>query len=332
MVEERLFATYGNKGGQVPLPEMSLQLLHQQQVTWPQLIEGYEALRSVRLREVRCAGYHVYLQFNPRRIVSTSAKVDRRSLRERKCFLCVNHLPAEQQGILYRDDFLILCNPAPILDRHLTISNIAHIEQSLQPHVPTMLRLARDLSPRFTVLYNGPRCGASAPDHMHFQAGPAGSIPIEKESDAPARRQLIGTVGSVSIVSLLDLGRTVILLEGQDPVDIESALAHILSAMREVLAVRDEPMVNVICSYFRDSWRVTIFPRKKHRPDVYFKDGEGRVLISPASIDMGGLVVTPLERDFDTVDANMIETIFAEVSLGTDRLEEIFGVAMKATP
>jgi hypothetical protein len=331
MTDERLFAVYDGRRGAASLTELSLALLRQQQATWPQLSDGYEALRSVRLRELQCDGYRVYLQFNPRRIVSTSARVDPHSLRERKCFLCVDHLPAEQRGILYNGQFLVLCNPAPILDNHFTISNVAHIEQSLHPHVETMLNLARDLSPRFAVLYNGPRCGASAPDHMHFQAGPRGSIPIEQESEAPARRRFIGTLASVSVLTLRDLGRRVIVFEGNDAADIGSALAHLFSAMQDVLAVTDEPMVNVICQYTGSNWRVIIFPRKKHRPDVYFREGDDRVLISPASIDIGGLIVTPLEKDFKSVNPGLIQSIFTEVSLEGDVVEKILGAMMSTT-
>lgn len=325
MTDGRLFAVFDSLREGDSLPELSLALLRQQQTDWPQLIEGYEALRSVRVREVQCDGYRVFLQFNPRRIVSTGAKVDRRSVRERKCFLCVEHLPAEQKGVLYNGQFLVLCNPAPILDRHYTISNLRHIEQSLGPHVETMIALAKDLSPDFTLYYNGPRCGASAPDHIHFQAAPRGSIPIEQDSEAEQRRRLVGTVESVSVFTLRNLGREVILLEGDNAADIRSALMSLLSAMQQELSVTDEPMVNIACVYLGTMWRMIIFPRRRHRPDAYFKEGNERILISPASIDMGGLVVTPIEKDFNTVDSEMIRTIFAEVSLKGAIVERILG-------
>ncbi|MEK9138067.1 MAG: DUF4922 domain-containing protein, partial [Bacteroidota bacterium] len=114
MLNDRILSTFPTAGGG-SLPEQCHVLLRQQQYSWRQLIEGYAALREVRVREVHCDGYSVYLQFNPRRIVSSGAKVDPKSISERKCFLCLENLPPEQRGVLYRDELLVLCNPFPIL-------------------------------------------------------------------------------------------------------------------------------------------------------------------------------------------------------------------------
>ena len=119
------------------------------------------------------------VQFNPGRYISTSAKVDEKSINDRKCFLCPANLPEEQKGILYEEEYLILGNPFPIFPEHFTIPNINHVPQQIKNNFPLMLKLTKDLSKHYVVLYNGPKCGASAPDHFHFQAGTKNFMPIE---------------------------------------------------------------------------------------------------------------------------------------------------------
>jgi hypothetical protein len=304
------------------LVDLSRQLLEQQKLTWPQLATGYASLGTVRLREVHCRGFSVWLQYNPGRIVSTGAKVDARSIRERQCFLCVENLPELQKGIVYKDEFLILCNPAPIFAEHFTISHIHHVPQILEPYVLTMLDLARDLSPRLTVFYNGPKCGASAPDHMHFQANPAGLIPVETAAQEESRRVFRHSIDSVDILTLRDFGRQVIVLESRNRENLADVLNKVSESLRQTAATSEEPMINVLCSFADGAWRVIVFPRSKHRPDVYFMEDAERVLISPAAVDIGGLVVTPLEKDFRSVNATLVESIFQEVSLPPANVDE----------
>jgi hypothetical protein len=311
MLDNIIFEHYDSSSS---LSEQSLRLLHQQQQTWPQLIDGYAAFADVRQRRIDCRGFSVTLQWNPKRIVSTGAKIDPKTIKERKCFLSIENLPPEQRGILYRNQFLVLCNPAPIVNRHFTISHVDHVPQEIEPYTPTMLLLAKDFAPTFTVFYNGPRCGASAPDHMHFQAGPAGTIPVELDAASPDRRTLEKIVDGVEVLTLKNYGRQAILLEGSNAGSIESVFHRLMSSMKSVEQTTEEPKVNIICTFARGMWRIIVFPRAKHRPDVYFKEGDEQILISPASIDIGGLAVTPMERDFKRVNASMIEEIFTEVS------------------
>lgn len=323
MIESKLFASFNPRESTEALPQLCISLLTSQQNSWPQLIDGYTALETVRVRHIRCSGYSVLLQFNPQRIVSSAAEVGPDSIRGRRCFLCLKNLPEEQKGVLYRNEFLVLCNPAPILDRHYTIAHIRHTPQQIEGFVRTFLEFAKDLSPSFTVFYNGPRCGASAPDHMHFQAGPTGAIPIEVESGIESRRLARRTLDDVALYSLIGLGREVIVLEGDGVDNVESVVSRLIASMKTVIGISEEPMLNALCSYANGLWRLIVFPRRRHRPDVYFKEGDDKVLISPASIDLGGLVVTPVENDFNTVDAPMIESIFNEVSLDKDRVDRI---------
>jgi hypothetical protein len=320
MLDNIIFERYDSTSS---LSEQSLRLLHQQQQTWPQLIDGYAAFADVRQRHIPCNGFSVILQFNPKRIVSSGAKVDPKTIKERKCFLSIENLPPEQRGILYRNHFLVLCNPAPIVNQHFTISHVDHVPQAVEAHFSTMLLLAKDFSPSFTVFYNGPRCGASAPDHMHFQAGPANIIPAEVDAVNADRRVPERSIDGVDILTLAHFGRQAILLESRAAAGLESVFHRLMSAMKAEEKTTEEPKVNILCTYTEGWWRIILFPRAKHRPDVYFKEGDDRILISPASIDIGGLVVTPMERDFNRVNAPIIEQIFSEVSVTRAEAERI---------
>ena len=287
------------------------------------MAEGYAALESVRHREIICNGYSVVLQFNPRRVVSTAASVDEESLRRRPCFLCVENLPEKQQGIRYADNFLILCNPAPIFARHFTISSVDHIPQELDRSIPIFLSLAEDLAPQYSVFYNGPRCGASAPDHLHFQACPTGAIPVELAAADGERRVLRKKTGSAALFTLREFGRQALVLESEDKVILASLLSSILAHLAKLSSSSEEPMVNALCSYSRGQWRAILFPRTKHRPSFFFRQGEEQIMISPALVDMGGLIVTPMERDFERVDAAMVQEIFNEVSVTEETLAQV---------
>jgi hypothetical protein len=321
LIEEKIFAVFDPQSHKSSLTELASSLLDDQKKKWPQLASGYASLDSIRLRQVACVGYSVWLQFNPGRIVSTGAKVDAKSIQERRCFLCVQNLPEAQKGILYKDDFLILCNPAPIFREHFTISHVRHIPQVFNTYSASFLELARDLSPRLTVFYNGPKCGASAPDHMHFQASPSGTIPVEAAVREQDRRVVRRSLHHVDVLTLSNYGRQVIILESKHFENLQRALSDLTESLRNVMGESDEPMMNLLCSYGDSAWRVIVFPRSKHRPDAYFREGDARILISPAAVDIGGLVITPLEKDFDTVDASVMEGILKEVSLSQEKVD-----------
>ena len=323
MLSLKVFASFNPHSPGDSLANLAVSLLKEQKLRWRLLADAYESLDSVKVREIHCDGFSALLQCNSKRIISTSANVDDKSVRERKCFLCFENLPEEQQGLLYRDEFLILCNPAPIFPSHFTISTVQHTRQEIKKFIATLLSLAKELSPEFTVFYNGPRCGASAPDHMHFQASPYGLIPVERDADDVQRRILRKKESAVSFLTLRKYGRHVLLLESENQTNLEASLIKLLGIMQKIAGTTEEPMFNLLCSFQKNAWRVIIFPRHKHRPDVYFREGEARVLISPAAVDIGGLIITPVKRDYEIVDAKMIENVFAEVSVTQDVFEEI---------
>ena len=278
------------------------------------MAEGYASLKFVRDREIVCSGFNVNVQFNPKRIVSTGADVDASVISKRTCFLCLGNLPEAQQGILYHDQYLILCNPIPIFPKHFTISSLHHIPQDFKSSVDAMLDIAMDFNPEYSVFYNGPQCGASAPDHLHFQATPRRAIPVERDAVDSRRRKRFYYKNHLAGFTLMKYGRSVMIIESTDKTQLLAFIQTLFFEWKKLLGITEEPMMNVLCSYQENIWRLIIFPRRKHRPDIFFKIGEDRVLVSPATVDMGGLIVTPLEKDFLSIDAKLIEDIYLEVS------------------
>jgi ATP adenylyltransferase/5',5'''-P-1,P-4-tetraphosphate phosphorylase II len=178
-------------------------LFKRQMQTWPLLAKGIEGLAQAKTRRVQIDWFDLFIRHIPHRIGSTTAPVDSESLAKRPCFLCAENLPPEEEGLRLDSDFTIYCNPFPIVDRHLTIAHRKHGPQRIANRFGNMLDLAEAL-PGYFVCYNGPECGASAPDHMHFQAGSRGLFPIERDS--------AGLTG----VTIPRYGRNVLLLRGGD--------------------------------------------------------------------------------------------------------------------
>jgi hypothetical protein len=307
----------------ISLPALIDTLFEQQLATWPQLQSGYEGLRAVRSRELRISGNSILVQWNSRRMVSTGARVDPKSISERKCFLCGANLSSEQKGVDYRSEFQILCNPFPIVDRHLTIPKLTHTPQTLSGSIPVLLDLARTIGSAFTTFYNGPQAGASAPDHMHFQACPRGLVPVELAAD---NFDINGgkVLRGVSVSPMAFAGQKAIILKGAVQEELAQTLEFLLEHAKSVMKFPGEPLLNLFCSFREGTWRLTLFLRRKHRPDIYFKEGDEKLIISPAALDVGGVIVTPLEKDFNRMDAAMVQSIFAEVMALDSQVEQIF--------
>ncbi|MCX8104328.1 MAG: DUF4922 domain-containing protein [Ignavibacterium album] len=293
---------------------------------WKLCRDNYEQLKNVRIKKFQFEGYSIKAQFNPGRIVSTSAKVDPKSIQERKCFLCENNLPAEQKGILYKDEYIILINPFPIFPIHFTLTSIKHQPQRIEDTFTHLLNFSKDLSKHFTVIYNGPRCGASAPDHLHLQAGNKFFMPIDDEADL-----ISNEYGSVVVdkddllIQTVDDGlRQFILFESKDEELLEKSFGKFYKVYAELMNENDEPLMNIISFYDEEfGWRIIVFLRAKHRSHHYFEEGENKILVSPAAIDLGGVCIFPREEDFDRVDKNLLRDIFHEVFIDKSILDEL---------
>ena len=315
-MKQKTYAAFDGRGNLQTLPGLCLELLSEQKKAWDDLREGYELFGQGRERKIQCTGFSVRLQYNPGRMRSSTAPVGDRDRNDRPCFLCLNHLPEAQKGILYRGEYLILCNPMPVFSSHFTVSHLDHRPQTITEHVDNYLQLIADLGPGWTVLYNGPKCGASAPDHLHFQAIPSGQMPIEKEMRDEKRLALMTKVDDgVALYRVRGLGREAMVLEGDHSITLGNAFKRFLDALKKVLLVDEEPMVNIAGYHEERTWWLVIFPRRKHRPAAFFREGDARMMVSPGVIDMAGFLITPVERDFDRLDAAAVEGIYREVSL-----------------
>lgn len=297
----------------------------QQQSTWDLARIGYKSLESVRTKVFDFNGVAVRVQFNPGRIKSSLARIDKKSIQERPCFLCDSNLPPEQKGILCRDEFLLLVNPYPIFPEHFTVAHTTHTPQQIVPHVAAYIDLVRDLAPEFALLYNGPRAGASAPDHMHFQAGYRASLPVVDEYLTAHARfgRLLANNGDVRVFSVDRYTPSFIAFEATSPQALARAILTFINVMQEHTEGKDEPMMNLV-SWFDDSeWKMVVFPRAKHRPDRFYEKGERRITLSPAAIDLAGLATIPVEADFERIQAADLEAIFDEVILSPDLFREV---------
>ena len=322
MLKGKTFAAFNGGEGEKQLPGLCLNLLSEQKETWPDLRRGCESLRDIRERDISCRGFSVRLQHNPERIRNTLADFQNANADRGGCFLCLEHLPESQRGVLYRGKYLILCNPRPIFPAHFTVSHIEHHPQAILEEIRTFLRLVAEFGSGWTVFYNGPKCGASAPHHLHFQAAAAGQMPIEKEIFEQKRWAEPRRVDGVLLYRPKDLGREVAVIEGDDRIALEGVFKGLLEALRKVLILSEEPMMNVAGFHEGEKWRLLVFPRRKHRPEAFFREGDARVVVSPGLIDMGGVLVTPIERDFERLNAAAVEGIYREVSLEAEILKE----------
>lgn len=287
-------------------------LFDEQLHSWEMARSNYDALKQVREKEVVVNGCRYKIQFNPARIISSAAKVDDQSIRERKCFLCLNHLPPAQRGMAVNGHYLILINPFPIFPKHLTVPDLEHVEQRILLRFGDMLDLAQKAD-GYVVFYNGPKCGASAPDHAHFQAGNKGFLPIETEWQEKIGETVVELPGGI-LRTLSDYPRTTLVIEATNKVDAMTLFGIVYGAM-ELTPGSDEPMMNVLTWMEEEKWIVCIFPRHKHRPSCYAAEGAANILISPASVDMGGVFITPQEKDFEKITAEDVATILGEVCL-----------------
>jgi hypothetical protein len=326
MIHKKTYATFDGGERMKSLPGLCLELLSEQKKAWPDLRKGSDSLRNVRERDVSCGGFSVRLQYNPGRIKSSLAAVGGIEANGRRCFLCLEHLPEAQKGLLYRGAYLILCNPMPIFSCHFTVSHVEHRCQAIAENIEPFLQLMSAFGSRWTVFYNGPKCGASAPDHLHFQAGPSGQMPVEKEIREEKRHSRMIRINGILLYRVRDLGREVVTLVGDDPVAVGDAFKAFLNALKRVLRIDEEPMMNIAGFHQERKWRLVIFPRRKHRPDAFFREGNARVVVSPGLIDMGGVLVTPVEKDFERLDAAAVEGIYREVSLEPETVEKAIDV------
>lgn len=308
------------------MKELVEKLIQDQLSEWPLAAQNFAALATVQSKDIEVRGVKYRAQFNPARITSSAAKVDTKSIQERKCFLCSSNRPKEQKGIRH-GEYEILINPFPIFPRHLTIPDVSHVDQKISGRIGDMLNLAELLSD-YVIFYNGPKCGASAPDHMHFQAGNKGFLGIEKDVEE-LNKELIFNHKSASVYLLEDSPRNTLVFRSREISDIENAF----NTIYERLPLHEddiEPMMNILAWYTNDEWILIVLPRVKHRPSCFSAEGDAKMTISPASVDLGGVFITPIESDFNRIDGNKIDEILSEVSMSKSEILELLSTLKTA--
>lgn len=286
-------------------------LFDSQKVVWPDLKSGVNSLAQALSREFLVDNVRIVALHIPHRIRSTTAPTDPEAVKKRPCFLCSDNRPPEQEGIPFGNNLVVLCNPYPILDRHVTIVYPNHIPQLItgtnHSGFGDMLAVAAAL-PGFMILYNGPKAGASAPDHLHFQACSRSGVPVV-EDIVFARENVIP-----------EYLRSVVVFDGHDSGRIERRFEGLMNLLAAHSSDDEEAMVNVIVIFDNGHWTVLVFPRARHRPEVYH---EGILTWSPGAIDMAGIVVLPVQSDLDRITADDIRSVFREVSLPFDTVSDI---------
>lgn len=277
---------------------MSLQtqineLFSAQQAEWEQLCDAVEQQGSIQEKKIAWDdAFFANVQFNPARIISTTANTDSQSVGERPCFLCRQNRPSQQKSIPFLDKYEILCNPFPILQNHLVIALRSHKPQRIRRKIDHMLTLAQRL-PDYVVFYNGPKCGASAPDHFHLQAGL--KTPVLLQGDNELRACLV--------------------INADTKEEASERFEDVYRYLRHRQPEEDEPMMNIIAFVQNSQFVVHIFPRKAHRPIQYFAGGSRQLLVSPGALDMAGLFITVREEDFEKTGKHEIEDVYTQVSM-----------------
>ncbi len=288
--------------------------IQQQLGNWDMAREHYNDLRQVRQKTFAFSGYTIEAQYNPRRIISSSARVDEKSIRERPCFLCRQNRPAEQLELPFEEDYLILVNPYPVFDKHFTIPSVEHQPQEIRGRFGVMLNLAAYLQD-YALIYNGPRCGASAPDHFHFQAVGKKELPLLRDFNAMRNTRPVASTRGIKIFGWNNYLRYPVTFMGAERNELERFFDLLYLVLLREMNTAEEPMMNILTCYTGEDWVVHVFPRKKHRPSQYFESAEKQILLSPASIDMSGILIMPRENDFDNITANDIKDIYNQVVL-----------------
>lgn len=314
---------------------------------WQEVKERFEALKEVNIKSFNDENIKIDVQYNPARVISNSAKVDKESISKRKCFLCKENRPECQNHLYMYGKYDLCINPFPILRNHFTIPTRRHTEQLIKPHFLAMCQIATTMN-GYVLLYNGAKAGASAPDHAHLQMGLKGNIPLQRDWDMydrglekifplslRDRQNLCGDCDQMDedygiyILKTFVYPLFVLKLPLYCLTNVEY-IKCIFTKMINAIPISKgevEPMMNILM------WRrkkgvneelvVTIIPRKKHRPDCYFAEGEQHYSVSPGAVDMAGLIITPFEKDYERLTFPKVKSILQEVTLGNTEIDNI---------
>ena len=300
-----------------------LRFFHRQLQTWHDVRQRYRDLQQVETRELVTDTITLQAQWNPARIGSTGAKIDAKSIAERPCFLCAKNRPQEQMHRVIDGKYELLVNPFPILPIHFTLPTVKHQPQRILPMYGEMLKLA-EKNTAITLLYNGPHCGASAPDHAHLQAVSSGILPLQQAWQRLSRNlvEVIKDEEDNGIWQVVDYPAAAFVIRSHGQNIGERLFRRLYDALPPA-EDGTEPMMNVIVWNDGGDMLSVVLPRRKHRPACYTAAGDAQYIISPGAVDMGGLIITPREQDFRRVTPELILDIYHELSLTPEQMEEV---------
>lgn len=290
---------------------------------WPETRDRYRELTHVETRDLNVGSSTFEVQFNPARIRSTGATISKEAVAARPCFLCKANRPQVQMTKIQNADYELLVNPYPILPMHFTIPMRRHQSQQIRGMYGEMIQLLKNY-PDLMVFYNGPMCGASAPDHAHLQAGTSGILPLQREWQRLSRNLTeVARRGEDATLSVIeDYPCAALAIRSRSRRGSERMFATLYHALPKV-PDQTEPMLNVVAWRADDEYVSVVFPRRKHRPDCYYKDNDEKLLVSPGALDMSGLIITPRREDFERITSEQALAILGECALSVEDMEAL---------
>lgn len=279
--------------------------------------------RDLKHVETRQFSDQLKLQWNPARIVSTGAKIDKKTLGDRPCFLCDKNRPKEQMSKQIDEKFHLLVNPFPILPVHFTIPARKHQPQLIYKNYGEMHRFI-SLHSDLMVFYNGPKCGASAPDHLHFQAGTNGILPLQTNWQRLSRNltDIISLNDEEKISVVRDFIVPAFVIISKSAESDEALFRRLYKAMPQ-RGDETEPMMNIISWRKGEEFISVVIPREKHRPEAYFAEGDAQFVVSPGALDMSGLIITPREEDFRKLTEEKALSLLQECGVSEEKMNAI---------
>ncbi len=306
---------------------------------WPLACGNFRALKNVELREMEIGGLEVKLQFNPARMISSAAKLDKESLAARRCFLCTENRPPQQHFLKFDGRkgkrYHILVNPYPIFPDHLVIAMSRHCEQSILGRFVDMLDLSRKY-PSHIFFYNGPHSGASAPDHHHFQAAPRGMMPLENDVDGLLNEcgqelQYLTAVREAELYLYRKFTRGVFVLHAETAKSLAKLFYRLLDCA-DVLEGETEPRINAYTWFSCGEFRAIVVMRTTHRSHHYWSDGPDHLTMSPGCADMCGYFIMPVEQEFRSITREQLAEMVAEVSITEETEAKICNRLVRTQP
>ncbi|MCL1868471.1 MAG: DUF4922 domain-containing protein [Paludibacter sp.] len=288
----------------------ALTLLQSELETWDTARENFENLKNIEIKSLDFEGFSIEVHFNQSRVRSAAAKLDEKSISARQCFLCSENRPSVQRSINC-GHFELLVNPYPIFPQHFTVASKQHELQAIDGYFSDFMHFTKELSD-FVVFFNAAGCGASAPDHLHFQAGTKNFLPLIKDYKNLKQKnaELIFHKNNFEIFLLKNYLRKVFCIETPNIESAEQAFDFLTNNYPI-----DKNKINLVASFESEKFFVFVFPRRTFRPKQFFAENEAdRLLISPGSVEMSGILITPIKEHFDKITKNDIISIYEQVS------------------